>query len=998
MKNKLSVKSGIALLLILLFTTIQGQQETVPVSGTVLSGEDNNPLPMATIQIKGVNQGTITDQNGKYMIQNVPAGATLVFSYVGMLSQEIPLNGRSVIDVTLATDVKQLEKVVVIGYGTARRSQVVGSVSSVTSEELTKQPLMTAVQGLQGKIPGIQIISSGDPGSKSQVRIRGTNSISGGANPIYVVDGVLVADITNISSNDIVSIDVLKDAASQAVYGSRSANGVVLITTKSGSVGKMRVNVDTYVGIRSMTSKVEMADAKTYAQFTNEARGYDNQPPMFNVDTLKYNTDWFDAITRKGMVQNYSVNVSGGTDKTTYYFSTDYFKDEGILIGNDYSRFVIRNSNDYKLAKFLHFGHTVNFTYALNNKKPNVFTDAYRIGTTAPVRYPNGDYGYVTGLSVSNPVAAVNYTNNFTKNYRLQGNAYLELIPVEGLTIRSSINFNRPEETETNYVPEYFVSSVQQSTTSSLTMKYSNSLFYIFDNIATYSKTFFDRHEIKLMLGYSAEKEKGYNSEASRNDVPNQQNLWYLSLGDPSSQENTDDGYNKQRASIYSRLTYTYNNRYNVSGVLRRDGSSLFPPEQKWGTFYSFGASWIVSRENFMQNQKVFNDLKLRGSYGKIGNDDIAYREGTLTGVYVQGPYNFGGNSYPVVQGITINQIKDAKVTWETTEGVDFGIEFSVLNRRLNSEISYYNKLTSAYIPTKFARPLGDKEGEIFARAADVRNKGIELVFNWKDKIGGDFQYNAGFNITFNTNNVEKVRGGLQLKEGGLGNGHITTYTVEGEPIGSFWVYKQIGIYQSTEEIDSTPHLTGMKPGDLKLADINKDGVLDERDRIHVGSYQPKTYFGVNLGMSWRQIDFSVDGYGNIGNKIFNGKKAVRFGNDNIEAARANNRWTPDNPNGTQPRASNAIPAPSTYFIESGDFFRINNITLGYSLPVLKWNAGISRIRIFATAQNPVIFKKFSGFTPELPGAEGSEATSAGIELGIYPVFSTYMLGVNLSF
>jgi len=969
-------------------------QQTVTVSGTVLSGEDNSPLPMATVQIKGLNQGTVTDIDGKYLLTDISADAMLVFSYVGMVTQEVPVAGQSIIDITLASDVTQLEKVVVIGYGTARRSQVVGSIGRVTNEELTRQPVMTAVQGLQGKISGIQVISSGDPGSQSQVRIRGTNSVTADANPIYVVDGVIVPDITNINTNDIESIDVLKDAASQAIYGSRAANGVILLTTKSGKLGKMRVNFDSYVGFRSMTSKVEMADAKTYAQFTNEARAYDGQVPMFDVDTLQYDTDWFDAITRKGMVQNYSMNASGGTEKTNYYFSADYFKDEGILKGNDYTRFVVRNSNTYSLTKFLTFGHTVNFTYALNNMKPNVFTDAYRIGSTAPVRYPNGNYGYVTGLSVSNPIAAIDYTNNFSKAMRLQGNAYLELTPLKGLTIRSSINFNRPEESVTNYVPLYFVSSVQQTSNSSLRIANSNSLFYIFDNNATYARTFAEMHEVKLTVGYSAEHEKGNASGGSRNNVPDQENLWYLDQGDPNSQENYHNGYIKQRSSYYGRLTYTFNNKYNVSGVLRRDGSSLFPPNEKWGTFYSAGASWIVSRENFMENQDIFDELKLRGSYGIIGNDNIPYGSGILTSVTITGPYGFGGNATTVSQGVTFDQIKDATVTWETTKGVDFGVEMSVIDRRLTSEISYYNKITNAYIPTTFPSAAGDADGRVYAKAADVRNKGVELLFNWRDNIEGTFSYHAGFNITFNNNNVEKVSGGLQLRDGGLGNGHITTYTVEGEPIGSFWVYKKIGIYQSQEEIDATPHLTGMKPGDLKLADINNDGVLDERDRIHVGSYQPKTYYGLNLGFEWKQLDLSIDCYGNAGNKIFNGKKAVRFGNDNIEEDRARDRWTSENPGGSQPRASNAIPAPSTYFVESGDFFRINNITLGYSLPTSQWRIGISQLRVFATAQNPLILKKYSGFTPELPGI----ATSAGIELGIYPVFSTYMMGINLSF
>jgi len=994
MKNKLPFKGGIALLLLFLFYIVHGQQETPTVSGTILSGEDNSPLPMATIQIKGLNQGTVSDVDGKYVLQNVPADATLVFSYVGMLTQEIPLNGQNNIEITLVPDVQQLEKVIVIGYGTARRSQVVGSVSRVTNEELARQPVMNAIQGLQGKTAGIQVISSGEPGKQSEVRIRGTNTVTADANPIYVVDGVIVDNITNININDIASMDVLKDAASQAIYGSRAANGVILVTTKAGYVGKMRVNLDSYVGFRSMTSKVEMADARTYAQFTNEARAFDNQVPMFNIDTLQYNTDWFDAITRKGMVQNYSINVSGGTDKTTYYFSADYFTDEGILKGNYYNRLVLRNSNEYKIAKFLTFGHTLNFTYAYNNIKPNVFTDAYRIGSTAPVKYPNGDYGYVTGLSVANPVAALDYTNNYIKEYRLQGNAFLELKPIEGLVLRSSINFNKPESHETEYIPEYFVSSTQQVSVSSLNIENKNRLFYIFDNNATYSHMFANIHEIKLTAGYSVEHDKEMNDGGYRSNVPNQPNLWYLDQGDLTSATNFQNGYLKQRISYYGRLTYTLANRYNFSGVLRRDGSSEFPPDQKWGTFYSAGVSWIVSREGFMQNQNIFNELKLRASYGKIGNDFLPPRTGILTEVTMTGPYSHGGNDTPVSIGITEEQLRDALLTWETTEGIDAGVEFGVLSNRLNGEVGYFSKLTNAFIPTTIVSPGGDKDRIIISQAADIRNSGVEIMMSWRERLNFGLNYHFGFNVTFNQNNVEKVRGGLQLKDGGLGNGQITTYTVKGQPIGSFWVYKRIGIYQTAEEITNSPHLTGTKPGDLIFADVTNDGVLDERDRIFVGSYQPKTFFGINLGLDWKSVDLSVDCYGNLGNKIYNGKKGVRFGNDNVEASRAEDRWTTDNTDAAEPRASNAIPAPSTYFIESGDFFRINNISLGYTLPADNWKLGITRLRIYASAQNPVILKKYSGFTPELPGS----ATSSGIELGIYPVFSTYMVGINLSF
>lgn len=988
MKRKISF-----ILLLLSAFTLQMFAQNMKVSGVVRDAETKETLLGVSVVVKGLRQGTVTDLNGQFVL-NAAKGSVLQLSYVGFESQEVVVTSSQKFDIKLKSTATKMNELVVIGYGTAKKSQVVGSVSTVKSDELTKQPLLTAAQGLQGKTTGIQIIASGDPGGQPQVRIRGTNTITADANPIYVVDGVIVSDITNINTNDIESMDVLKDAASQAIYGSRAANGVVLVTTKAGKSGKTKVSFDSYVGFRTMTSKVKMADAKTYAQYTNEARAYDGQAAMFDLSTLKYNTDWTDAITRNGMVQNYNVSISGGTDNVTYYFSANQFGDKGILKGNDFNRTLLRNSNTYKLGKYIKLGHTLNLSFAKNNLKPNEFADAYRIGSTAPVKDENGNYGYVSGLSVANPVAALDYTHHFTNDTRLQGNLFVDITPLSGLTIHNSFNFNNAVRKETNYVPKYYVSSVQQTSNSTLTIANRDSTYYIIDNNANYTRKFFRKHEINTTVGHSAEKDKGTALGGTRNNVPDQENLWYLDQGDVNSATNFHNGYLKQRESWYGRLIYTYDNKYNFSGVLRRDGSSAFPVNQRWGTFYSFGGSWIVNHESFMQKQHIFDELKLRASYGKIGNDNLPYGTGTITSVTSTGAYNFGGNSNPVSQGLTFDQIKDATITWETTKGYDAGIEFATLGRRLSGEISYYNKLTNAYVPITMPTASGDADNRVISQAADVRNSGVEFNLNWKQRVNNNFSYHAGFNITFNHNNVDKVRGGLQLKDGSLGNGNIVTYTVQGQPIGSFWVYKTDGIYKTQTEVDNSPHLTGTQAGDLKLVDVNGDGVINDKDRQFVGSYQPKTYFGLNVGFDYKAFDFSVDCYGNLGNKIFNGKKAVRFGNDNIEAARAADRWSTSNPNGTQPRASNAIPAPSDYFVESGNFFRINNITLGYSLPVDKWNIGITKLRFYATAQNPLILKKYSGYTPELPGS----ATASGIELSIYPVASTYMCGVNVSF
>jgi TonB-linked SusC/RagA family outer membrane protein len=985
------MKSKLLLLLILIagFATVQAQQKTV--TGTVTDNADGTTLPGVNILIKGTFTGTVTDVNGFYTIQAAPDDV-LEFSFIGYEQQDKTVGSQSVINVALSAATTFLDEVIVVGYGQLLKSQVVGAITKVDGGKLAREPVLTAAQALQGKSAGVQVISTGKPGDQPQVRVRGITSVTADGNPIYVVDGMITTDITNINSSDILSMEVLKDAASQAIYGSRAGNGVILITTKSGKSGKMKVNFDSYIGFRQMTNKVKMADAKLYADYTNEARAYDGQAPLFDTDSLKYNTDWFDEVSRAGLMNNYNLNISGGTDKVTYYFSAGYFVDNGIIEGNDYSRYVFRLANDFKPADFIKLGYNLNINVSKNDNKPNVFDDSYRMAPTVPVHYPNGDWGYLEALSVANPVARLHYTNDIFKQQRLMGNVYAELKPVDGLTLRSSFNFDRYNNDGTVYVPQYFIWSGQKNDPSDLTISSGKGFYWIFDNHANYTKTFAMRHQINVTAGYSSEQDKYSSLFGNVKDVPNQSNLWYIGQGDLTTATSGSSGDLFTRAAGYGRATYTYNSRYSFSGSLRRDGSSNFPVNEKWGTFWSAGVTWIVTQENFMKNQNFFDELKLRGSYGKIGQDNLR-NLGVLTGVTIlNNYYAFGGQNGTPQQAITFDQIKDAQATWEPTTGYDIGIEFLIVDRRLRGDVGIYNKLSNNYVSITLPSAVGDADRTVFSQAADVRNKGVEIALNWNDKISDDFTYFVGGNITFNNNNVESVDGNLQLRGGSLGNGEIVTYTVEGQPIGSFWVYQTEGIYRTQEEIDASPHFTGAKPGDLIYADVNGDGTLSELDRVFAGSYQPKFYYGINAGINWKQLDFSVDCYGNGGNKVYNGKKGLRFGNDNIEDDRAANRWSPENPNGSEPRASNSIPKPSTYFVESGSFFRINNITLGYTLQLKKWEN--HSVRFYVTAQNPIIFTKYSGFTPELPGSN----TSSGIELNIYPVTSAYLFGINVQF
>ncbi len=970
----------------------------ITVTGKV-TDSNGEALIGATIRVKDqVGVGTITDFDGTYSI-NVDENAVLVFSFTGYESQEIAVGGRKVIDVMMQESSTLLNQVVVVGYGTLTKKQVTGAIAQVKGDDLKKQPLLTPIQGVQGLASGIQVIGSGEPGTQPRVQIRGINTVLTNENPLYVVDGVITDNITNINAADVFSIDVLKDGAA-AIYGTRAANGVILITTKRGREGKMSVSLDSYVGYRQLINVVDMADAKFYAQYTNEARAYEGTDPLFSLDTLRYNTDWFDEISQKGLVQSYNLNISGGSDKLTYLFSGGYFSDEGVLKGAEFERITLRANNEYRPFKFLKLGHVLNANIVNSRNKPTgAFTDAYRMGTNAPVispfpsSGPNPNYGSINGLSVANPVATLELAHNYDKSNRFQGNFYGEAAIIDGLAFRSSWGYDRATGVNTNYAPVYKY-GIYSNAISELRFGNYESFYWVWDNTLRYTKRFGENLNLELLGGHSAERDGGSSHSIRVQDVPADRNLWYVGQGDPATVTVPGHGgYLLRRESWFGRANIGIMDKYNLSGTVRRDGSSAFPDNQQWGTFYSVGAAWILSEESFLKDISIIDYLKIRGGYALLGNDNISRivnnELAQLLSVSQTDPYGFPNG---IRGGITINQLKDAAATWEETKSVDAGIEFGFA-KNLSGEVSYYNKLTNAYIrvPTP---AVVDPDG-ILSRAADVRNKGIEASLKWNEFSSPDFGYRIGFNATFNKNNVEAVKGGIDLKDGGLGNGHVTTSTVVGQPIGSFWVYETDGLYQTTQEIADSPHFTGTLPGDFRYKDTNGDGVLDERDRIFAGSYQPKVFYGISGGVNWKALDFTIDCYGNAGNKVYNGKKGVRFGNDGIEASRVD-RWTPSNTNTKEPRASNAIPKPSTYFVESGNFFRINNVTLGYTLPTgLTDRASIGKARFFVSAQNPVIKKKFTGFTPELPG---SSALNSGIELGIYPSLATYMVGVNIDF
>ncbi len=1005
--------------LVVLYRSSDNIPADITVTGKV-TDDKGNALPGASIKIKGSSKGTSTNETGVFTI-TVTDAAILVVSYVGYEAQEIAVGGKSEINVQLLPSVKIADQVVVVGYGTQRRRDLTGSITSVSGAELAKQPVLTATQALQGKVAGVQIISSGQPNALPTVRVRGTGSMLGGANPLYVVDGIITDDIRNINSADIVSFDVLKDASATAIYGMRAANGVFIITTKKGRVGKMVVSYDASVGVKEASHLVNMSGANQYANYKNEANiYYGTGDSLITASKLAAgnNTDWFDAILRRGFWQNHNVSLSGGNDKITYFLSAGYVGEEGIVQRNKFDRFTLRSNNEYKISNAIKISTLISYSRSnLRDVDRDVFNSAYRAAPYVAVK--QGDLYGNTSLSnnVDNPLLALDKNYNKGIDNRLQSSIAIDIKPLKWLTLRSSFGSDLDFYNNTAYAYK-FVSTGdnsvffeqggnQQRLKSSLAVSRNNASRWVWDNTITATKSF-GKHDFTLLAGTTAEEYYFNALSGTRTDVPEDKNQWYLATGTSASVNNDNTGDKYTRNSYIGRLNYNYDGRYLITATIRADGTSKFAANNHWGYFPSVGVGWNITREAFMQNQKIFDNLKLRGSYGEVGNDQINSNT-YLNIATINAPYFFGQT--PVQNyGISFTQLPDPNVKWETTKEFDLGVDFALLKNRLTGAVDYYNKqVNNALININIPGTLPDADGQYTTNAASFVNKGVEVAFDWKENISKQFSYNIGGNVSFNTNKITGLNGGQAIQDGGNSQG-FTTRSDNGVPIGSFYLLQADGIFQNDAQIAASAQKDA-RPGDLIYKDISgptgkPDGKIDDNDRAYSGSYQPKISFGINGGITFNSFDLNIGGYGTTGGKIYNGKKQSVGADprDNIEAKVANGRWTPNNPSNTIPRASLGILPNSTYFLESGDYFRINNLTFGYTLAesiLSKYK--IAKLRLYATVQNLVTFTSYSGFTPELfnPG-DGSHIAgsplNAGIELNSYPSTRTYAFGINLSF
>jgi TonB-linked SusC/RagA family outer membrane protein len=1000
------------LLVFLIMVQISYAQE-VSITGKVTSA-DGTGMPGASVLIKGTTTGVPTDIDGQYSISVPGPTSVLVFSMIGMATQEIPVGSKTVIDVVLQDDARSLNEVVVVGYGTQRKLDVTGSVTQIKGTEISKQPSMNAVSALQGKVAGVQINNSGKPGEAPQIRIRGVGTAYGSANPLYVVDGVWFDDISFLNSADIESMNILKDASSQSIYGVRAANGVVLITTKKGKSGKAVIDYNGFVGYQKVTNQIKMANASEYATMVNELSVINGKPAFLDPTQYGEGTDWYHQILRNAFITNHQLSVSGGGEKTSYNFSLGYLNQDGVVEKNNFKRYTARLQNDFQVLKSLKIGYTATGAFSQSKDEAGgIFRQLYSAGPVVPVYYSDGTYGDPTDYNLGdgnnyNPQATIDFFNQNTKKILLNGNAYAELNILDGLTFRTSLGGRYGQDETRSYTPQYVATFKQRNTTSRLEFTRPQSRYWIFENTLTYTKDL-GKHSFTALLGQSAQRDQFYKLTASALNVPySREGDLYLTLGNADGRNVTDEGDLGTYASYFGRVNYAFNDRYLLNASLRADGSSkFFQGGNAWGYFPSIGAGWVISNEAFMQDQKIFDNLKLRASWGKIGNASVPSNLSTLT-VATGGNLAaiFGGQ---VNTGASINSIIPPTTYWERGVGTDIGLEASLLKNRLSLEVDYYIKKTEmAIFDIPVLTSIGTASGRIVGNQATFENKGFEAALSWKDNINSDFSYTIGANAGLNNNKVLSVTSGANpIYDGGVGltSGALATRTKVGDPIGSFYGYIVDGIFQTQDEITKSAQ-PNAKPGDFKYRDISgtagtPDGAISSLDRQVIGNPNPKLTYGINTSFNYKTIDLSLDFQGVAKADIYNANLGWRYGNENFTKDYYDNRWHGEGTSNTYPSVNigggqNYL--PNTFFVQSGSYFRVRNAQLGYTFSqAFNDRLKIRKLRLYANAQNPLNFFRYKGLSPEVRANE-NKPTQAGIDANVYPLSATYNFGINVTF
>ncbi len=1001
----------------------------------VVRDADGLPLRNVTVTIRGTSNGVQTDANGRFSI-NAPDNAVLVFTIIGYQQQEISVSGQQTLAISMQVLNKDLSEVVVVGYQPQRRADLAGAVSMVNVAGVSKLPVGTLDQALQGKASGVRITqNTGQPGEGVAVRIRGIGTINDN-NPLFIIDGIPTKDGINfLSTSDIESIVVLKDASSAAIYGARAANGVVVVTTKSGKRGKAQFNYSGYHGVQTHGSLPGMTNTAEYVELYNEAVDNDNlditnaslkRKPI--PSTLEIaNTDWLKAIFQHGKIMSHQLSVNGGNDKTRYYVSGNYFRQDGIILNSWFERYSLLSKLNIELTDRLSLANNINISYT----KKNIIGSSgdgyggnggsvirYALFRTPPIPIYDGD-GNFSDLPAYpnffgdgyNPVALAEKADNKESQYRVFSNLYAEYKLTKNIRLKSDVGLDAII-TDRKRFDENYGTNLRVNSPSRLTSSAANNFNFIWNNTIRYNKIFNNVHNLSAVGGTEAISNKNTIQGGSDSKFPEQiPNLRYLGLGLNLSKNVFGGQQEWALFSLFGNVNYTYNNKYLLSLNVRRDGSSRFSEDNKYGNFYSGSVGWNAHNEAWVKDHlKTFSKIKLRASFGQLGNQDIGnYPWASIIGRGFNYIFGEQATSNP---GYTIVSRGNAKVKWESSTQADAGIDLGIFHDKLNLTVDYYIKRTSDMLIPIPLPLIGGSAATPYVNAGKVENKGIEVELNYSNN-DHRLKYDLSANFATLNNKVLSLASGEPIPGGRIDNGIYATLTKVGQPIGAFYLYQMEGIFQNAAEIIGSAYQGSyIRPGDVKFKDVNADGVINEKDRTFLGSAIPKYMYGATANIGYRNFDLSVFFQGQYGNKLY-----LQVNHDiegfyrafNLTQRVYDERWHGEGTSNTMPRVSwlgsTNNKTPSSRFLEDGSYVRLKNVQLGYNLPakiIDKWK--VKGLRIYFTGQNLWTITKYTGLDPEMHTSDNLKSetyrgdVAAGIDWGTYPSAKSYIVGLNLNF
>jgi len=1005
----------VTLVFCMFFLPIFAQTSTANFSGKVVDNL-NQPMIGVNVMAIGTITGTITDANGQWNLSVPKSALELKFSYVGYNDQIVKIGGDKVFTIKMLEDLHAIDEIVVIGYGAVKKSDLTGAVSSIKAASITRQPVSNAAQTLQGLVPGVTVsANTGAPGGSVTVRVRGIGTVND-PNPLYVVDGMPVNDIGYLSSNEIESIEVLKDASATAIYGSRGANGVVLITSKHGQKGKDVINVSSYWGTQQINTDLNMLSGQQWYDIQteiNKTRGT-SAIPLANADP-SISTNWLKEVSQVASIRNHDLSFSGGANDFTYNLSLGYMNQEGTVKKTDFERTNVRINLERKMNKVITIGINTAFANSSRNKvlegsnTVGIINSALKLEPVIPVKNVDGTWGSSKYIDYPNPVAAIEYTNSKEKNMKVVGNVFSVINIMKGLNFRTSLGIDFGRYDSYDFDPTYTVNTYQKNAVNKVYRGYSKTDNILFENTLNFNRTFNDVHNLSAVIGYTAEQTRYENIYATKQNTPNNEaGMQYLDAAQlATSATATGGAYESSLLSYLGRVNYNYDDRYLATATIRRDGSSRFGKKNQYGNFPSFALAWKLSNEQFFKNmgQEVLNSAKIRLGWGQVGNQNIGdYAFQNLMSTNAQYAYLFG-QPETLYQGAVAVNLGNIDVKWESTESTNIGVDLGFLNGKLTLSAEYYDKTTKDMLMVEpIPLFLGFETGPT-TNVGSVRNSGVEAQLEWRDKIGEDFNYSIGGNISTIKNEMLSLGTSKSITGAAIRNGNATN-TLVGQPIGSFWGYKTNGLVQTAEQlVDVKTRQPNAGLGDVVFVDTSGDGKLTDLDKTVIGNPIPSFYYGFNLGADYKGIDFAVVFEGTSGNSIFNAMRYFTYDLADVtnKSVDVLNYWTPTNTNTTIPRLNgndkNDNKRISDLYVEDGSYLRLKTLQLGYTLPQsISKKLLMSSLRVYVTGQNLLTFTKYSGSDPEIGQISSTNTLSRGVDIGTYPQAQTITAGVNITF